>query len=178
MSGHRLLESPPRPSKGAGAFLGILLGAAVGFQAEALAASVVGSVSRAQNQAQVGGDNAAVGTSVHMGDALQTGANARLEVTFVDGTRLTLGENARVVIDRYVYNPDRSIGAMALKSTKGAMRFATGKIHDMNLKDVTVSTPAAALAVRGTEFWTGPINGHYGALLLKGKVEVSGRGQR
>jgi hypothetical protein len=132
-------------------------------------------VSRVQNQAQVGSASAAVGTSVHMGDPLQTGANARLEVTFIDGTRLTLGENARVVIDRYVFNPDRSIGEMALRSTRGALRFATGKIHQMDQKNVTVSTPAAALAVRGTEFWTGPINGRYGALLLKGKVRVSGR---
>jgi len=156
-------------------FLGILLCSAIGFQAQALGASVVGSVSRVQNQAQVGSANAALGTSVHMGDALQTGANARLEITFVDDTRLTLGENARVVIDRYVYNPDRSIGAMALKSTRGALRFATGKINQMDQKTVTVSTPAAALAVRGTEFWTGPINGQYGALLLHGKVQVSGR---
>ena len=29
------------------------------------------------------------------------------------------------------------------------------------------------MLVRGTEFWTGPIAGHYGALLLKGKVSVS-----
>jgi hypothetical protein len=155
--------------------VGILFCSAVGFYGQASAASPIGSVSRVQNEARVGGANAAVGTSVHMGDALQTGANARLEVTFVDNTRLTLGENARVVIDRYVYNPDRSIGAMALKSTRGALRFATGKISQMDQKNVTVATPAAALAVRGTEFWTGPINGQYGALLLKGKVEVSGR---
>jgi hypothetical protein len=156
-------------------FFAILLCPAVGLHADAAAAGVVGTVSRVQNQAQVGGATAAVGTSVHMGDALQTGANARLEVTFIDDTRLTVGENARVVIDRYVYDPDRSIGAMALKSTRGALRFATGKIHQMDQRDVTVSTPAAALAVRGTEFWTGPINGQYGALLLKGKVRVSGR---
>jgi hypothetical protein len=155
--------------------LAITLFSMVSFYGQASAAGVVGTVSRAQNQGQVGSVTAAVGTPVHMGDALQTGANARLEITFIDATRLTLGENARVVIDRYVYNPDRSIGAMALKSTRGALRFATGKIHDMDQKTVTVTTPAAALAVRGTEFWMGPINGQYGALLLKGKVRVSGR---
>ena len=156
-------------------FFAILLCSAMGFHADASAAGVVGTVSRVQNQAQVGSLAAAVGTPVHMGDALQTGNNARLEVTFRDETRLTLGENARVIIDRYVYDPDRSIGAMALKSTRGALRFATGKINQMDQKNVTVSTPAAALAVRGTEFWMGPINGHYGALLLKGKVRVTGR---
>jgi hypothetical protein len=110
-----------------------------------------------------------------MGDTLRTGANARLEVTFRDGTKLTLGENARVVIDRYVYNPDRSVGEMALNSTKGALRFTTGRIHDMDQRNVTVSTPYAALAVRGTEFWMGPMGDHYGAQLRKGKVRVSGR---
>ena len=156
-------------------FFAILLCSGVGFHVPASAASAVGTVSRVQNQAQVGGGNASVGTAVHMGDVLLTGTNARLEVTFVDNTRLTLGENARVVIDRYVYNPERSVGEMALKSTRGALRFATGKINQMDQKNVTVSTPAAALAVRGTEFWIGPINGQYGALLLKGKVRVSGR---
>ncbi len=139
------------------------------------AAQTVGSVTRVQNQAQVGSKTAAVGVPVQMNDVLRTGANARLQVTFRDGTLLTLGENARVGIDRYVYDPAKSKGVMAL-NTKGAIRFATGKLNQMRDKDVTVKTPAAALAVRGTEFWTGPIDGQYGALLLKGKVQVSNRG--
>jgi hypothetical protein len=153
-------------------YFAILLCFAFGLDDSALADSV-GRVSKVQNQAQVGSIPAAVGTSVGMGDTLRTGANARLEVTFRDGTKLTLGENARVVIDRYVYNPDRSVGEMALNSTKGALRFTTGRIHDMDQRNVTVSTPYAALAVRGTEFWMGPMGDHYGALLLKGKVRVS-----
>jgi hypothetical protein len=111
-----------------------------------------------------------------MNDRLRTGANARMEVTFHDGTKLTLGENANVVIDRYVYNPAQSTGALALKSATGAMRFSTGKINQMRNKKVTVTTPYAALAVRGTEFWMGPIDGHYGTLLLKGKVAVRSAG--
>jgi hypothetical protein len=140
------------------------------------AAQTVGSVSRVQNQAQIGAKPAAVGTPVQMNDQLRTGANARLQVTFKDGTTLTLGENARVVVDRYVYNPNEGKGVMALQTTQGAIRLATGKLGKMRDRDVTVTTPAAALAVRGTEFWTGPIDGHDGALLLKGKVRVSNRG--
>jgi hypothetical protein len=45
----------------------------------------------------------------------------------------------------------------------------------MNEKKITVATPVAALAVRGTEFWAGPIDGQYGVLLLHGKVDVSNR---
>lgn len=141
----------------------------------ASAAPAVGTVSRVQNQAQIGTTAASVGAPVHMNDQLLTGANARLQVTFRDGTVLTLGENAKVVVDRYVYNPEQSTGDLALDATRGAIRLATGKLHQMRDRDVKVSTPYAAVAVRGTEFWTGPIDGHYGALLLKGRVSVSNR---
>jgi hypothetical protein len=40
-----------------------------------------------------------------MNDELRTGANARLQITVRNKTVLTLGKNARVVIDRYVFNP-------------------------------------------------------------------------
>src|SRR6516165_3111407 len=56
------------------------------------AETAVGSVSKVQNAAQVGTTAATVGTPVHMNDRLRTGANARLEVTFIDNSSLTLGE--------------------------------------------------------------------------------------
>src|SRR6185312_4856225 len=101
-------------------YFAILLCFAFGFDASALA-DAVGRVSKVQNQAQVGSTAAAVGTSVHMGDALKTGANARLEVTFRDETHLTLGENARVVVDRYVYNPDRKRRRDGLEIHQGSL---------------------------------------------------------
>ncbi len=64
---------------------------------------------------------------------------------------------------------------MTVKAAQGAVRFVTGKIEQMRDHNVTVVTPQATLAVRGTDFWVGPMDGQYGALLLKGKVRVSGR---
>ena len=139
------------------------------------AAGVVGKVTKVQKQAQVGGGTATVGKTVNMNDRLSTGAGARLQITFVDGTLLTLGENAVVVVDRYVFDPAKGSGKMALSSTQGAFRFATGKLNQMKDKDVTVTTPHGALAVRGTEFWSGPIDGHYGTYLMKGRVDASNR---
>ena len=141
----------------------------------ARAESVVGTVSKVQNSAQIGGGPATVGSPVHMSDRLRTGANARLEVTFNDNSKLTLGENANVVIDGYVYNPNKSSAQVVLNSAHGALRFAGGKIEEMSHKNIVVNTPGAALAVRGTHFWAGPINGKYGVLLLSGKVDVKGR---
>jgi len=139
----------------------------------AVAAEAVGTVTRVQNQAQIGSAIAGVGSNVHMNDRLRTGAKARLEVTFNDKSVLTLGENANVVVDRFVYNPAKSTGEVALRASSGAMRFVGGSIERLQTKKITVSTPVAALAVRGTDFWAGPIDGQYGVLLLKGNVRVS-----
>jgi hypothetical protein len=136
----------------------------------------VGLVNKVENEAQVisasGATSATVGTPVHMKDELRTGANGRLQVTFRDNTVLTLGEHASIVIDRYVYDPDHGIGETVLQATKGAFRFATGRIKELKDHKIAVSTPVADIGVRGTEFWGGPLD-KYGVLLLKGEVSVS-----
>jgi hypothetical protein len=137
----------------------------------------VGLVNKVENQAQVisasGAMTALIGTEVHMKDELRTGAGARLQVTFRDNTVLTLGEHASVMIDRYVYDPDQGVGETVLQATKGAFRFATGKIKELKDTKIAVSTPVADIGVRGTEFWGGPLEAKYGVLLLEGEVTVS-----
>jgi len=136
----------------------------------------VGLVNKVENEAQVisasGATTATVGTPVHMKDELRTGANGRLQVTFRDNTVLTLGEHASVAIDRYIYDPDHGIGETVLQATKGAFRFATGRIKELKDHKIAVSTPVADIGVRGTEFWGGPLD-KYGVLLLEGEVAVS-----
>ena len=150
-----------------------LSGITLTFDARAAAGPTVGMVTKVENQAQIGTETAVVGTLVHMNDALSTGAKAHLQVTFRDKTNLTLGENASVVIDRYVFDPDAGIGEATLNATKGAFRFATGRLSEMTKKDISVSTPFAALAVRGTDFWGGPIKGQSGVLLVSNsRLEV------
>lgn len=139
--------------------------------------SAVGAVDRVENEARiVAGETvtpAKIGTPVHLRDELRTGPEGRLRVTFRDDTVLTLGEKASVVIDRYVYDPDKGVGEAVLQATRGAFRFATGRIKAMNKSKIAVSTPVADIGVRGTEFWGGPIEGQYGVLLLEGEVTVS-----
>ncbi len=145
----------------------------VTFSSCVSAAAAVGTVTRVQKNAQIGSTPAKSGMPVNMNDVVTTGPGARLQITFRDETQLTLGENARVVIDRFVYDPGSSTGVLSLSAGTGALRFATGKLGKMSNRDVRVTTPAAALAVRGTEFWGGVIDQQYGVLLLSGEVDVS-----
>jgi hypothetical protein len=137
----------------------------------------IGVVDKVENEAKiVTGDTAIteiIGTPIHMRDELRTGAEGRLKITFRDETVLTLGEKASVVIDRYVFDPDGQVGETVLQATKGAFRFASGRIKAMKESKIAVSTPVADIGVRGTEFWGGPMEGHYGVLLLEGEVTVS-----
>ena len=139
------------------------------------AADSVGTVTKVVNQAQIGSNTAVSGIPVYMNDRLRTGSDSRLQVTFRDNSVLTLGEKANVVVDRYVFDPEKSKGEILLKATQGAFRFAGGRLKQMSDRKITVNTPVAALAVRGTEFWGGPIDRQYGVLLLHGKVAVSNR---
>ena len=139
----------------------------------------VGFVDKVENEAHIVSANAAatatIGTAVHMRDELRTGPEGRLQVTFRDNSVLTLGQMASVVIDRYVYDPDEKIGETVLAVSKGAFRFASGRIKGLKQHTISVATPVAAIGVRGTEFWGGPIDQIYGVLLLEGEVTVSNR---
>ena len=138
---------------------------------------IIGTISDVDNDAQIisasGTTTATVGLAVHMKDQLHTGAEGRLQVTFQDHTVLTLGEDANLVIDRYVFDPDRGIGDALLRATQGAFRFAAGQLKEMRSKTITVSTPLAEIGVRGTEFWGGPTDEQYGVLLIEGEVTVT-----
>lgn len=136
-----------------------------------------GFVNAVENEAEIvsatGTIKAVIGTAINMKDELRTGPNGRLQVTFRDNTVLTLGENASVVVDTYVYDPDKSTGEAVLQATRGAFRFVTGRLKEMKEKRIAVSTPVADIGIRGTEFWGGPIDAKYGILLLAGEVVVS-----
>lgn len=137
-------------------------------------------MTKVENEVQVvsvaGAAMALIGTEVHMQDELRTGQAARLQVTFRDDSVLTLGENARVRIDRYVYDPDRGIGEAVLQAAAGAFRLASGQMKDLKNTNISVSTPVAQIGVRGTEFWGGPIEAKYGVFLIAGEVTVTTEG--
>ena len=125
------------------------------------AQEAIGTVSRIQGEASGTHGSAtralAVNASVILNETVTTGAAARLEVTFKDNTRLTLGENAKLTLDRYVFNPGAGRGTIRFKVV-GALRFLSGQVSKLARSDVSVTTPIATVGIRGTEFWSGPID--------------------
>jgi len=58
----------------------------------------------------------------------------------------------------------------------GDFRFISGKLTPGAARDASVTTPFAVIAVRGTDFWGGPIDGAFGVLLFEGAVSVTNAG--
>jgi hypothetical protein len=88
-----------------------------------------------------------VGVDVQANEVVTTGASDRAHLVFLDGSSLTVGPQARLVIDRFVYDPNSKTGALAITASQGLFRFVGGKIS--KTAPVTVNTPSATLTIRG-----------------------------
>jgi len=111
------------------------------------------------------------GSDLIFEDVVLTGAGARLQATLADGAAVTLGENAELVIDEFVYDPG-STGGSIRASVSGAFLFVGGEI-DGDVGRIQIETPVATLGVRGTTVWGGPVTGGFGVLLREGRVTVT-----
>ncbi|WP_373085488.1 FecR domain-containing protein [Sneathiella sp.] len=143
----------------------------------ALAANMnVGEVTRLQNAATVtrqGQDTPLkLGSAIHEDDRINTGTDTRIEITFIDDTKLTIGESSQLAVEKYLFNPDKGIGTAILDAVKGPFRFITGQIGKMANKNVEVRTLVGTIGIRGTDFWGGPSLDIYGVLLLDGAISV------
>ena len=78
---------------------------------------------------------------------LVTADKGALEVTFVDGSKLTMGQNSKLTVDEYVYTGPGSPGKQSIRYTKGLFRFVSGSIPK---KDVKIETPTVSIGIRGT----------------------------
>ncbi len=86
---------------------------------------------------------------VYHNERIETGDESATKLIFLDSTTVTLGPNSELILDRFVYDPKRSSGSFVMTATKGAFRFASGKLPS---KAYRIHTPAATLGVRGTVF--------------------------
>lgn len=82
---------------------------------------------------------------------LVTAAKGALEVTFIDGSKLTMGQNSRLTVDEYVYSGPGGAGKQSIRYTKGLFRFVSGTIPK---KDVKIETPTVSIGIRGTSLRT------------------------
>ena len=92
-----------------------------------------------------------VDTPVQMRDLIQT-LKGRADIKFVDDTKVSVTEYSKLIIDEFVYNPEKKTGKLSLKAALGTIRYSSGKIAKNSRKNVKIKSPTASVSVRGTDF--------------------------
>jgi FecR protein len=114
--------------------------------------------------------NLSTGDSVRQDDLIEVSSDGLGEIKLRDDTELALGRGSRLLLDKFVYNPDISGGAIVLNLVKGAFRFITGVAAK---PAYIIRTPTASITVRGTIFDVYvQTSGVSWLLLIEGAIEV------
>ncbi len=108
-------------------------------------------------------------SSIFLNETLRTAARSRLRALLARKTSLRLGAQTTVRIDRFIVDQG---GELVLDS--GVLLIDT---RDKLLKSLEVESPFALIAVRGTRFFAGPIEGIFGVFVARGAVDVTAGGR-
>src|SRR4029079_11207167 len=133
------------------------------FIALALAATFLGAASA--QAAQVVGNTVAVnpdakgtppaaqprtlvlGTGLVFNERIDTSGEGLVQVLLLDGTSMIVGSNSSIAINKFVYDPEKRDGSLAVTLGEGTMRFIGGALSKKQGAQIT--TPVGTLAVRG-----------------------------
>ena len=137
------------------------------FAGNVSAAERVGSTIEAQST--VSGEGAVGKRVIARADPIYRDERLRSNLTGLgqfqlgDGTKLVLGRNASLVIDRYVIGGGSKAKTITLKLISGSARFVTGA---SDKRAYRILTPQGTIGVRGTAFDLTVRNGKTHLLLL------------
>ncbi len=111
-------------------------------------------------------------------DVIQTQHESRTKALFQDDSMLTVGENSRVEIDEYIYNPEKNVRQAVVKLMQGQVRALVSKVFKANGSRFEIHTPSAVAAARGTYFTVWVEGGQSGIINIgeTGRVDFTSGG--
>ncbi|WP_172450104.1 FecR domain-containing protein [Rhizobium sp. TH135] len=122
--------------------------------APAQAETDVAGVTAAVNPRATAFDASGKPRLISLGDAvirnhrIETSGEGLVQILLADGTSFTVGPNSSVVIDSFVYDPEKNTASLAATMTKGALRFIGGKASKAS-GNVKIDTPIGTAGIRG-----------------------------
>ena len=114
----------------------------------------IGDISELTGTAEVIRDEpygAVLNFDIQQMDDVRT-STGRVAITFLDDSIVKLTEHSKLVITKYVFDPDPTKGEMAMRFANGTARFISSKLGKIDKKNIRLSTPTADIAIRGTDF--------------------------
>ena len=92
------------------------------------------------------------GKHLFEGDTLITGPESTIGMTFLDGTRVSLGPSSEIQVNEYLFQPSQKIFSFDMYMKKGTAVYSSGMIEKMSPEKIIFKTPTTTVGVRGTRF--------------------------
>lgn len=96
--------------------------------------------------------SAKLGMPVFQMDKVTTGKKGAIGLLFHDDSRLSLGPDSTMSLESFSFNKKTHDGNFDVAMKRGTLSVISGKLTAKKPGSLKVRTPAAILAVRGTEF--------------------------
>ncbi len=113
------------------------------------------------------------GDGVYVNELVQTAKDSKAQLLFLDQTALSMAPESAIVLDKFVYDPDRNVGTVVLNTLGGAFRFVGGTANsEKNGSSYLVETPVAQIGIRGTFFEWAYRGDYLWTMLHEGAVEI------
>jgi hypothetical protein len=106
----------------------------------------IGSAASVKPQAEANTRTLSGGSTVYSKELIRTGDAGVADLRFHDNSNLSVGPKSSVRLDKFVYDPNKSAGGVAVEATRGSFRFVTGS---QNKGSYQVKTPYGTLGIRG-----------------------------
>lgn len=148
------------------------LGIALASSTAGLSAEPVGQAVHIRTSVTGDGAELQVQDPVHRDERISTSRSGLGQFVFSDGSKLAVGWGSSVVIDRYVYDDQKSLKKLTISAAKGTFRWISGKSRSTAYE---ILTPAGTIGVRGTvfDFYVAP-DGTTAMVLLSGAASFCG----
>ena len=121
------------------------------------------------------GRMAGIGDPIYLDDEITTGPDTSLQVLLKDQTVFTIGPNAVLVFDEFIYDPQSDApGSLTASVKKGAFKFVSGKISKKSPQAMKLKLPNATASIRGTTV-AGRVDetGESDVILLSGAISLT-----
>jgi FecR protein len=119
-----------------------------------------------------GNRSLSVGSEVFEHDKIiVAGATSNAQILFADGTKLVVGPDSSLTIEKYLLRGGGSAGKFSIDALRGTFRFITGKSAK---SAYDIRTANATIGIRGTgfDFW---VQDDTGVAVHEGKVKLCNR---
>ena len=106
-------------------------------------------------------------------DLLETSADARLLARLLDESTVTLGADASLLVDEFVYDPGARTRVVALRNLAGAFVLAVNDLKGLIDQRVEVATRVGTVGVERGTVWGGELDDGFAVLALDGEITLA-----